>query len=56
VVKGDDPQKDKITIPGFMTVRRRLENDGKLRAYKTETFLDFTPIAKRMAEKSENGR
>jgi len=55
VVKGDDPGTQMITIPGFMTVWRRHGSDGKLRAYRAETFLDFTPVASRIAEKFSSG-
>lgn len=51
VVKGDDPAKDVIRIPGFATFSVTLGDDGSLRCYRAETFLDPSPVFQRMAEK-----
>ncbi|RSL74763.1 hypothetical protein CEP53_000078 [Fusarium sp. AF-6] len=51
LVKGDDPEKDVIEIPGFATFFVRKGEDGKIRCYKAEIFLDPLPVFQRIAEK-----
>ncbi|KAH7268355.1 hypothetical protein B0J15DRAFT_545223 [Fusarium solani] len=51
LVKGDDPEKDVIEIPGFATFFVKKEEDGKIRCYKAEIFLDPLPVFQRIAEK-----
>ncbi|RSL99587.1 hypothetical protein CEP52_009653 [Fusarium oligoseptatum] len=51
LIKGDDPEKDVIEIPGFATFFVRKGEDGKIRCYKAEIFLDPLPVFQRIAEK-----
>ncbi|RMJ19474.1 hypothetical protein CDV36_000863 [Fusarium kuroshium] len=51
LVKGDNPEKDVIEIPGFATFFVRKGEDGKIRCYKAEIFLDPLPVFQRIAEK-----
>ncbi|KAF4959254.1 hypothetical protein FSARC_10770 [Fusarium sarcochroum] len=53
LVKGDDPEKDVIQIPGFATFFVRKGDDGEIRCYRAETFLDPSPVFQRMVEKGE---
>ncbi|KAJ4256067.1 hypothetical protein NW762_009141 [Fusarium torreyae] len=53
LVKGDDPGKDVIQIPGFATFFVKKEDNGKIRCYRAETFLDPSAVFKRIAEKGE---
>ncbi|KIL87135.1 hypothetical protein FAVG1_09689 [Fusarium avenaceum] len=52
LVKGDDPEKDIIQIPGFSSLSVKKGNDGKLRCYHAEIFLDASPVFQRIAEKA----
>lgn len=49
-VKGDS-QDDEITIPGFAVFNVR-EEDGRVKCYRAETFLDPSAVFQRIAEKS----
>ncbi|UPK92227.1 hypothetical protein LCI18_003162 [Fusarium solani-melongenae] len=51
LIKGDDPEKDVIEIPGFATFFVRKGGDGKIRCYKAEIFLDPLPVFQRISEK-----
>lgn len=51
LVKGDDPSQV-IEIPGFATFFVREEAGGSLKCYRSEVYLDPTPVFARMAEKS----
>ena len=51
VVKGDDAEKDAITIPGFAVFSTRVGDDGRRRCYRAETFLDPSPVFRRIGEK-----
>ncbi|CAH0054778.1 unnamed protein product [Clonostachys solani] len=51
LVKGDNPDRDVIEIPGFAVFNVEHDEDGKLRCYKAETFLDPSPVFQRIAEK-----
>lgn len=50
VVKGDDPDKDLITIPAMM-VATLVEADGKLKFKRNEIYLDASALFGRMIEK-----
>jgi hypothetical protein len=49
-VKGDGLD-DEITIPGFAVFNVR-EEDGQVKCYRAETFLDPSAVFQRIAEKS----
>jgi len=51
LVKGDDPAKDIITIPGFAVFFVRAGKDGTKKLFRTETYLDPSPVFKRIGEK-----
>ncbi|KAF5011611.1 hypothetical protein FDECE_2274 [Fusarium decemcellulare] len=51
LVKGDDPEKDEIQIPGFATYYVKEAEGGKIRCYRAEMFGDMTPVFQRIAEK-----
>lgn len=51
LVKGDDAQKDIIEIPAFATFYVKYTEDGNLRCYRAETFLDPSAVFERIAEK-----
>jgi hypothetical protein len=51
LIKGDDPAKDIITIPGFAVFFIRTTDDGQIRCYKAETFLDPSPVFQRIVKK-----
>jgi hypothetical protein len=51
LVKGDDPEKDVIKIPGFSSLSVTEGSGGKLRCYHAEIFLDASPVFLRIAEK-----
>lgn len=51
LVKDDNPDKDVIEIPGFATFFVKSGEDGKLRCFRAETFLDPSPVFQRIAEK-----
>ena len=50
VVKGDDRASQMITVPAMMTAWLR-EEDGGLKMWRTEIFLDASGVFGRMAEK-----
>ncbi|CAJ0554862.1 Ff.00g133750.m01.CDS01 [Fusarium sp. VM40] len=50
--KGDDPEKDIIQIPGFSSLSVKKDNDGKLRCYHADIFLDVSPVFQRIVEKT----
>lgn len=50
VVKGDDPEKDEIRVPGMMSGLFTIE-DGKLKLENCEVYLDMSKVLARMAEK-----
>ncbi|KAK5939925.1 hypothetical protein PMZ80_007343 [Knufia obscura] len=50
VVKGDDPEKDMITIPAMMSVWLE-EQEGKLMIRRNEIYLDASGLFGRMGEK-----
>lgn len=49
-IKGDSPSQD-IELPGFVTLFVEEDQHGDLKCYRTETFLDPTPVFGRIAEK-----
>lgn len=51
VVKGDDREKDMITIPGIMSTILVEDAEGKLKIKRNEIFLDASRVFARMAEK-----
>lgn len=52
VVKGDDPERDVIQIPGFAVFFLRHQKDGtRPRLYRAETYLNPTEVFARIAEK-----
>lgn len=50
VIKGDDPEKDMITIPAMM-VASLVEEDSKLKIGRNEIYLDASAVFGRMIEK-----
>ena len=48
-IKGYPPSQD-IEVPGFVTFYVREENDGALKCYRGETFLDPSEVFARIAE------
>ncbi|KAM0290816.1 hypothetical protein ACHAO9_004739 [Fusarium lateritium] len=52
LVKGDNPEKDVIQIPGFSSLSVKEDNDGKLRCHHAEIFLDASPVFQRIAAKA----
>ncbi|KAJ5340745.1 hypothetical protein N7541_009869 [Penicillium brevicompactum] len=52
IVKGDNPDTDEITIPGFAVFALREQDDGRVKCYRAETFLDASAVFQRIAEKS----
>ncbi|KAJ5551970.1 hypothetical protein N7461_006668 [Penicillium sp. DV-2018c] len=52
LVKGDSPDTDEIAIPGFAVFSVRKDDDGHVKCYRAETFLDPTAVFQRIAEKS----
>lgn len=52
VVKGDDPETQEITIPGFAVFSVRKDDDGRVKCYRAETFLDPSAVFARIGEKS----
>lgn len=50
VVKGDDLERDMITITGLMS-SWLVEEDGKLKVKRNDIFLDASQVFGRMAEK-----
>lgn len=50
LVKGDDKEKDMIAIPAMLTAWLRVE-EGELKAYRAEIFLDPSRVFGKMAEK-----
>ncbi|KAJ5674554.1 uncharacterized protein N7477_004488 [Penicillium maclennaniae] len=52
LVKGDNPVTDEITIPGFAVFSVRKDDDGRVKCYRAETFLEPSAVFQRIAEKS----
>ncbi|KAJ5801474.1 uncharacterized protein N7518_003542 [Penicillium psychrosexuale] len=52
LVKGDSLDTDQITIPGFAVFSVRKDDDGRVKCYRAETFLEPSALFQRMAEKS----
>ncbi|KAM0228914.1 hypothetical protein ACHAP5_011819 [Fusarium lateritium] len=52
LVKGDNPEKDVIQIPGFSSLSVKEDTNGKLRCYHAEIFLDASPVFRRIGEKA----
>lgn len=52
LVKGDSSDNDKITIPGFAVFSVRKDDDGHVKCYRAETFLDPSAVFHRITEKS----
>jgi hypothetical protein len=52
LVKGDSPDTDEITIPGFAVFCVRRDDAGCVKCYRAETFLDPSAVFQRIAEKS----
>jgi len=50
-VKGDTPDQN-IDIPGFGVFYLREDADGSLKCYRSEVYLDPTPVFARIAEKT----
>lgn len=50
VVKGDNLEKDMITIMGLMSIWL-VEEDGRLKVKRNDIFLDASQVFARMAEK-----
>ena len=51
-VKGDDPATEDIAIPGFATFFVRDDDEGKLKCYRADIFLDPSPVFQRIAERN----
>ncbi|KEF58658.1 uncharacterized protein A1O9_06584, partial [Exophiala aquamarina CBS 119918] len=52
LVKGDDPNRDVIEIPGFAVFFLRQQKDGERpKLFRAETYLNPTGIFARIAEK-----
>jgi hypothetical protein len=52
LVKGDNPETDEITIPGFAVFSLRKDVDGRVKCYRAETYLDPSEVFQRIAGKS----
>ncbi|KAJ5301746.1 hypothetical protein PENANT_c002G11815 [Penicillium antarcticum] len=52
LVKGDSLNTDEITIPGFATFYIRQDDNGLVKCYRAETFLDPSAVFQRIAERS----
>ena len=53
LIKGDDPAKDVITIPGFAVFTRKQDQQGKMKCSRAEIYLDPSPVFQRIHAKSE---
>ncbi|KAK5046683.1 hypothetical protein LTR84_007444 [Exophiala bonariae] len=51
VVKGDDPERDVIEIPGFAVFFLRERHEERPKLYRAETYLNPTEIFSRITEK-----
>lgn len=51
VVKGDDPERDVIEIPGFAVFFLREREGERPKLYRAETYLNPTEVFSRIAEK-----
>jgi hypothetical protein len=52
LVKGDNEGTDEIAIPGFAVFSVRVDDEGRIRCYRAETFLDASSVFQRIAEKT----
>lgn len=52
LVKGDSPDTDEITIPGFAVFSIRKDDAGRVKCYRAETFLEPSAVFQRIVEKS----
>ncbi|KAJ5213212.1 hypothetical protein N7449_000381 [Penicillium cf. viridicatum] len=52
LVKGDRPDTDEITIPGFAVFSVRKDDAGRVKCYRAETFLEPSAVFQRIVEKS----
>jgi hypothetical protein len=52
LVKGDNEGTDEITIPEFAVFSVRADEEGQIRCYRAETFLDASMVFQRIVEKS----
>lgn len=52
VLKGDDPEKDKVEIPAF-SVTHMTREDGKLKGKAAEIYVDSSPVFARLQAKAE---
>lgn len=56
VVKGDDPNTDKIRTPAFIVFHVRREGEkGTLKVAKALIFIDTSPVFGRIQAKAEKG-
>jgi hypothetical protein len=51
LVKGDDPKTQKIKVPALATMLMKRDEDGNLKSYKMEVFIDPSPVFARISEK-----
>jgi hypothetical protein len=52
LVEGDNEGTDDIAIPGFAVFSVRIDDEGQIRCYRAETFLDASMVFQRIAEKT----
>jgi hypothetical protein len=53
LVKGDNHETDVITIPGFAVFSISKDSAGRVKTNRIETYLDPSPVFRRIAEKSK---
>jgi hypothetical protein len=53
-VKGDSLGTDEIIIPGFAVFAVREDDNGRVKCYRAETFLDPSAVFQRIAENQAN--
>ncbi|KAG7413866.1 hypothetical protein DER46DRAFT_320709 [Fusarium sp. MPI-SDFR-AT-0072] len=51
LVKGDDPKTQEIKVPALATMLMKRDEDGNLKSYKMEVFIDPSPVFARISEK-----
>lgn len=51
LVKGDDPERDVIQIPGFAVFFLRQTDGERPKLFRAETYLNPTEVFARIAEK-----
>jgi hypothetical protein len=51
LVRGDDPKTQEIKVPALATMLMKRDEDGNLKSYKMEVFIDPSPVFARISEK-----